>query len=77
MYVSKKSSITTPFTSTCARGKAKEEALVDSGATNNFMDQRMAQRLGIGTRKLEEPRRVFNVDGMENQAGLLTEYCTL
>jgi hypothetical protein len=37
----------------------------------------MAQRLGIGTRKLKESRWVFNVDGMENQAGLLTEYCTL
>jgi hypothetical protein len=77
MYISEKCSITTPFTFTCAHGKAEEEALVDSGATDNFMDQRMAQQLGIGTRKLEEPRRVFNVDGTENKAGLLTEYCTL
>jgi hypothetical protein len=41
------------------------------------MDQWMAQRLGIGTRKLKALRQVFNVDGTEYKAGLLTEYCTL
>ena len=58
-------------------GTAEERALIDSGASENFMDHRMIQRLGIGTRTLPEPRRVFNVDGTENKGGTLTDYCTL
>jgi hypothetical protein len=77
MYISEKESIKLKFTFTCARGVAEERALVDSGTTENFMDRRMVQWLGIGLRKLPEPRRVFNVDGTENQAGALTEYCVL
>ena len=69
--------ITTHFTFLSKRGRADERALVDSGATENFMDHSMVRRLGIGTRKLPVPRRIFNVDGTENIAGRLTEYCTL
>jgi hypothetical protein len=69
--------ITTHFTFLSKRGRANERALVDSGATENFMDHSMVRRLGIGTRKLPVPRRIFNVDGTENIAGRLTEFCTL
>ena len=61
--------ITTHFTFLSKRGKANERVLIDSGATENFMDHSMIQRLGIGTRKLPVPRRIFNVDGTENIAG--------
>ena len=61
--------ITTHFTFLSKRGRADERVLVDSGATENFMDQSMVRRLGIGTRKLPVPRRIFNVDGTENIAG--------
>ena len=56
---------------------AKEYALFDSGATENFMDERMVQRLGIGKRAMKIPRRVFNVNGTENKCGTLTHYCLL
>ena len=56
---------------------AEEYALLDSGATENFMDERMVQRLGIGRRAMKVPRRVFNVDGTENKCGTLTHYCLL
>ena len=69
--------ITTHFAFLSKREKADECALVDSGATKNFMDHSMIRRLGIGTRKLPTPRRIFNVDGMENITGRLTEFCTL
>ena len=39
MYVSKISAIHVPFDFICARGKAEEEALIDSGATENFIDE--------------------------------------
>ena len=69
--------ITTHFTFLSKRGRADKHALVDSGVTENFMDHSMVRRLGIGTRKLPVPRRIFNVDGTENIAGRLTEFCTL
>ena len=56
MYISEKSSINMPFTFSCARGTAEETALVDSGATENFMDERMVTRLGIGRRPMKQPR---------------------
>jgi predicted aspartyl protease len=34
---------------------AEEKALVDSGATENFMDERMVQQLGIGQREMKTP----------------------
>ena len=53
MYISEKSSINVPFTFLCARGMAKEAALVDSGATKNFINERMVTRLGIGRRLMK------------------------
>ena len=61
--------ITTHFTFLSKRGKANKCALIDSSATENFMDHSMIRCLGIGTRKLPIPRRIFNVDGTENIAG--------
>ena len=77
MYVSKISAINVPFTFYCARGMAKEIALMDSGATENFMDDRMVAWLGIEKREMTTLRRVFNVDGSKNKQGILTHYCLL
>ena len=56
MYISEKSSINVPFTFSCVQGTAEEVALVDSGATKNFMDERMVTRLGIRRRSMKQPR---------------------
>ena len=56
---------------------AKEEALVDSGVTENFMDEWMVVYLKIGHQAMDQPRRVFNVDGSKNRNGTLTHYCLL
>ena len=77
MLISAIKGITTHFAFLSKRGKADKHALVDSGATENFMDHSMIRRLGIGTRKLPIPRRIFNVDGTENITGRLTKFCTL
>jgi hypothetical protein len=77
MIVSDIRGITTHFTFMSQRGRAKECALIDSGTTKNFLDHCMVKRLGISTRQLPVPRRIFNVDGMENIAGRLTRCCTL
>ena len=69
--------ITTHFMFLSKRGKADKHALIDSGTTENFMDHSMVWHLGIGTRKLPVPRRIFNMDGKENIVGRLTKFCTL
>ena len=57
--------------------KTKVQALLNSGATENFIDQRAITLLGLGTQKLKVPRMVLNVDGTVNKAGTITHYCTL
>jgi Retroviral aspartyl protease len=58
-------------------GEQKERALVDSGATENFLDFHTVTRWHLGTQQLEMPRQVFDVDRTENQLGKVTKYCTL
>jgi hypothetical protein len=56
---------------------ADKKALVDSGATNNFIHPRFAERMRLGTKKLTQPRKIWNIDGTQNKGGLLTEYIDL
>jgi hypothetical protein len=56
---------------------ADEKALLDSGATENFIDETTWQQLGIGHKELERPITVTNVDGTENKRGKITHYCWL
>jgi hypothetical protein len=51
--------------------RAKAVTLLDSGATENFMNIKYAQKTGLPIRRLTEERRLFNVDGTQNKAGLL------
>jgi hypothetical protein len=51
---------------------ANEKVLIDSGATANFLDWRVAKRLGFKPKKLECPVPVKNVDGTPNKDGQLT-----
>ena len=46
--------------------KADVRALVDSGATNNFMNPVFAKRMGIGLRMLDKPKNIFNIDNTAN-----------
>jgi hypothetical protein len=57
--------------------QAEERALIDSGATENFIDQDTWARMGIGKRATVTPLTVYNVDGSENKAGKITHYCWL
>ena len=51
--------------------------LVDSGGTDNFIDPQLITRLRLGTRQLEQPRKIWNIDGTNNQVGMLTQYVDL
>ena len=55
-----------------AYSMANEKVLIDSGATANFLDQRVAKRLGFKPKKLECPVPVKNIDGTPNKDRQLT-----
>jgi predicted aspartyl protease len=45
---------------------AEEMGLLDTGATESFIDHKTVVRLCLGTQKLVVPRPVYNVDGSAN-----------
>ena len=51
---------------------ADKTILVDSGATDNFIHPKLLRRLGLGSQLLEKPRKIWNIDGITNKAGVLT-----
>ena len=57
--------------------RAEAITLLDSGATENFMNLTYAKWLRLPIKRLEQPRRLFNVDGTENKAGELRFYTDL
>jgi hypothetical protein len=59
------------------KGTAEEVALIDSGATENFIDQETITRLKLGTKKMDQPIRLRNIDGTYNKAGSITHYIDL
>jgi hypothetical protein len=56
---------------------AKKKALVDSRATENFIDWQLAKALKVQTTLLPRPQKVYNVDGMENKAGVIERHVKL
>jgi hypothetical protein len=60
-----------------AKQTTDEQGLLDSGATYNFIDIRTIIQLGIGTRRLKQPRTVTNVDGTTNRARQINRYAYL
>jgi len=49
------------------------KALLDSGATGNFIDRDFVQTKGINTQSISRPIPVYNVDGSPNKAGQISE----
>jgi hypothetical protein len=57
--------------------RAEALALVDSGATKNFMNLDYARYLHLPIKRLAQPRKLYNVDGTSNQSGNLLYYSDL
>ena len=60
-----------------ASKRAEVVALVDSGATENFMNLDYTKWLQLPIKQLSYPRPLYNVDGTENKSGDLTHYTDL
>ena len=57
--------------------RAETIALLNSGATENFMSLDYAKHLHLPIKTFKEPRRLFNVDRTSNKAGDLKYYTDL
>jgi Retroviral aspartyl protease len=77
MYSNKKDSMTISVQVYMWHKKTTTEALLDSGATHNFIDRCAVEKIGLGVQNLKQPRLVNNVDGTLNQEGSITQYCNL
>jgi hypothetical protein len=56
---------------------ADKKALVDSGATDNFMHPAFAKRMGLGLQELPNPKKIFNINNTTNRSGMITHYLDL
>ena len=65
----------TPFAFSSVWQVAEEQALVDSGASANFIDEETWKGLGIGWFCLAQPVTIYNGDRTENIQGKITHYC--
>jgi hypothetical protein len=56
---------------------ADKKALVDSGATDNFMHPAFAKKMGLGLQELQTPKKIFNIDNTTNKSGMITHFLDL
>jgi hypothetical protein len=73
MYITKRKALEIPIEFTTYHTKAEIIALIDSSATDNFINFRTVMKLRLGTKKLPRARQLFNVNGTHNQASLIEE----
>ena len=69
MYLARYQSMKIPVSFRTAYTRADKQILVDSGATDNFIHPQLIRRLVLGTQKLEQSRKIWNIDGTNNKAG--------
>jgi hypothetical protein len=53
------------------------KALVDSGATDNFIHPNFVKRMRLGQRELDKPKNIYNINDTTNKSGQITHYLSL
>ena len=76
-FVNKSNSVQIGFTLISYKKETTEISLLDTGATENFIDAETVKRLRLGTKELPYKRPVYNVDGTLNRQGYITHHCDL
>jgi hypothetical protein len=77
VYILARKSMTVWFYIHSIAKQTEAVALVDSGATENFMNLTYAKWLKLLIKQMEQSRKLFNVDGTENENGELQYYTDL
>ncbi len=60
-----------------AAKRAETISLLDSGATENFLNLEYAKWLKLPIKRMTQPQKLFNINGTENKAGQLQYYTDL
>jgi hypothetical protein len=77
VYISAQKSMTVHFYTHSTAKRAEGVALVNSGATENFMSLGYTKWLRLPIKKMAFEWKLYNVDGMENKSGMLKYYTDL
>ena len=77
VFASKYKSLRIPTLLKSSHSTTERQVLVDSGATDNFISNKLLKRLKIGKLQLKNPRTVWNIDGTHNKSGTIRECVNL
>jgi len=77
VFVNKSNSVQIKFVVISYKRETKEISLLDTGATENFIDSETVKKLHLGMKELPYQRPIFNVDGTPNRQGKISHYCDL
>jgi hypothetical protein len=77
VYITHYRSMRVPVSIRTSYFMADKKALVDSGATDNFMHPAFAKRMGLGLQTLPNPKKIFNIDNTSNKSGMITHFLDL
>ena len=72
VYITRYRSMRVPVSIRTRYFMAEKKALVDSGATDNFIHPAFARRLGLIMTPLDKPKRIYNIDNTSNKSGSIT-----
>jgi hypothetical protein len=77
MYITRRRALNIPIFFSNKDGTVASKALINSGATENFLDKQAVKWLGVGRIHLGQTKKVHNVDRTQNQAGEIMYCCVL
>jgi hypothetical protein len=77
VYITRYRSMRVPVSIRTSYFMADKKALVNLGATDNFMHPAFAKRMGLGLQKLPNPKKIFNIDNTSNKSGMITHFLNL
>ena len=76
-FVNRSNSVQISITLVSYKQESTVTALLDTGATENFIDTEAVTQLRLGTKDLPYKRIAYNIDGTVNQHGCISKYCDL
>jgi len=76
-FIPRKQSVHAPINLRSSSLISEVDALIDSGATDNFISPAVIQHFDIPTRQLNTPRTIRNVDNTPNKIGEVTHVADL
>jgi len=77
MYIRRTKAMYTSFEVSTVQQVAEEQVLLDSGTSENLIDEETWKTLGNRAFVLPKPITIYNMDGTEDKQGKITKYCWL